>query len=216
MLDLHRSLQNTSWRRALNIEREKSRRVVRHGICPFSQASRRLRAPLYDPASTQRRQRNPVRPSYPSPCFGPRLPCSLVVQVTRRRVSFAVAAALVVWLLLQSFPLRVRWLAMDALLSFLARVLVLLLSMCCSTAACLRPTDLPLSPSALCFTDRGRWTVEASKGCLVILVCSRFFENHSKINIRSNDLKLVLLDLSYDALHLKNMNAHATILCFYL
>lgn len=29
MLDLHRSLQNTSWRRALNIEREKSRRVVR-------------------------------------------------------------------------------------------------------------------------------------------------------------------------------------------
>jgi len=58
--------------------------------------------------------------------------------------------------------------------------------------------------------------VEASKGCLVILACSRFFENHSKINVPSNDLKLVLLDLSYDALHLKNMNAHATILCFYL
>ena len=70
---------------------------------------------------------DPVRPSYPSPHFSPHLPCSLVVQVIRRRVSFAVAAALVVRLLLQSFLLTVRWLGMDAPLSFLTRLLVLLL-----------------------------------------------------------------------------------------
>ena len=56
----------------------------------------------------------------------------------------------------------------------------------------------------------------ASKGCLVILVCSRFCEIHSKINIGPNDLKFILLDLSCDALHLKNMNTHAIVLCFYL
>ena len=34
------------------------------------------------------------------------------------------------------------------------------------------------------------------------------------MNIGPNDLKLVSLDLSCDALHLKNMNTHATILYF--
>ena len=69
---------------------------------------------------------------------------------------------------------------------------------------------------AVCFTNRGRWYKLASNECLVILVCSWFCEIHSKINISSNDLKLVLLDLACDALHLKNMNTHAIILCFYL
>ena len=157
-----------------------------YGSCPFSQASRRLRAPLYDPAPAQRRRRDPVRPSYPSPRFDPHLPCSLVVQVTWRWVSFAVAAAIDRSHAAPVLP-AVRWLGMDASLSFLARVLVLLLlSMCCSTAthtAC-RPAPLSLC-SALCFTDRGRWTVEASRGCLVILVCLWFSENHSKINIQN-------------------------------
>jgi len=63
----------------------------------------------------------------------------------------------------------------------------------------------------------GRWTVQASKqGCLVVLVCLWFCKIHNKINIGPNDLKLVLLDLSCDTLHLKNMNTHATIMCFYL
>jgi len=77
---------------------------------------------------------DPVRPFYPSPRFDPHLPCSLVVQVTWRWVSFAVAAAIDRSHAAPVLP-AVRWLGMDASLSFLARVLVLLLlSMCCSTA----------------------------------------------------------------------------------
>ena len=169
---------------ALNTEREESRRVVRLRHLPVlpgeSTPPRAVVRSLFLSTPTA----GSCTPLLPLALFWPSSSLlTLVVQVTRRRVSFAVDAALDVWMLLRSFPLRVRWLGMDAPLSFLARVLVLL-SMCCSTAACLRPTDLPLSPSALCFTDRRRWTVEASKGCLVILACSWFSENHSKINIR--------------------------------
>ena len=57
---------------------------------------------------------------------------------------------------------------------------------------------------------------QASDRCLVILGCSSFRKIHSKINTGPNDLKLVLLDLSCDVLHLKNMNTHATVLCFYV
>ena len=56
-----------------------------------------------------------------------------------------------------------------------------------------------------CQEDDGQYKL-ASKGCLVILVCSWFCEIHSKINIGPNNFKLILLDLSCDALHLKNMN----------
>ena len=45
-------------------------------------------------------------------------------------------------------------------------------------------------------------------------MCSEFCEIYNKINIGPNDLKLVLLDLSCDALHLKNMNTHATVCVF--
>ena len=45
---------------------------------------------------------------------------------------------------------------------------------------------------------------------------AKLIKIHSKINKSPNDHKLILLDLSCDALHLKNMNTHATVLCFYL
>ena len=38
-----------------------------YGSCPFSQASGRLRAPLYDPATAQRRRRDPIRCAPPTP-----------------------------------------------------------------------------------------------------------------------------------------------------